>query len=163
MLTNIPNYEGYQITEDGRVFSLKRNRFLKPAIDKYGYLKYTLSPNGNPKTVTAHRLVAATYISNPLNLPCINHINENKLDNRIENLEWCTVKYNDNYGSRNRKMANSKCKKPVIQILADGTEILYKGVKDAFNKTGIAHSQIAIHAKDGLPTRDGSTWRYANV
>ena len=162
-MKSIPDYEGlYGISADGQVYSNRRNRFLKPKIDKYGYKVVALSKNGNRLHRTVHRLVALTYLSNPLNLPCVNHKNENKLDNRVENLEWCTVKYNDNHGTRNMRMAKSKCKRPIVCCTADGKTIIYDGVKDASRKTGIAHSQISKHCMDGLATSDGSKWRYVN-
>jgi hypothetical protein len=158
----IPNFDGYEITEDGRVFSLKRNKWLSPKIDRYGYKVYSLSLNGKSYHKPAHRLVAQTYIPNPDSLPCINHINENKLDNRVENLEWCTVEYNDNYGTRNERMSRTKCKRPVVQILPDGTEILYRGVKEAWEKTGIRWSQIARVCRGVTETTRGTKWRYAD-
>lgn len=157
----IPDYEGlYTISEDGQVYSNHRNRFLKPKIDKYGYKVVALSKNGNTLHRTVHRLVALTYLSNPLNLPCVNHKNENKLDNRVENLEWCTVKYNDNHGTRNMRMAKSKCQRPVVCYTTDGKTIIYDGVKDASRKTGLAHSQISRHCGNLYPTKDGNKWRY---
>ena len=154
-------FDGYEITEDGRVLSLKSGKWLKPKIDKYGYAVYTLFQNGKAYYRTAHRLVASTFIPNPKGLPCVNHINENKLDNRVENLEWCTVRQNNTHGTRNERMSRSKCHRPVIQTL-DSEERRYQGVKAASRKTGIAHSQISKHCKDGLPTTDGSRWRYIN-
>ena len=162
MLRDIPDSEGYQITEDGQVFSLKSGKYLKPKIDRYGYKAVTLFVNGKPKYSTVHRLVALAYLDNPDKLPCVNHIDENKLNNRVENLEWCTVKHNDNHGTRNLRMARTKCKRPVMRRAVDGKITVYNGVKDASRKTGIAHSQIAIHCKNHLPTRDGSKWRYQN-
>lgn len=158
----IPDFEGYRITTDGEVFSLKCNRFLKGKIDRYGYKVVALSKNGKSHHKTIHRLVAMTYIENPLNLPCVNHINENKLDNRVENLEWVTVKENNSYGTRNKRISDTKCRKPVVQILPDGTEIKYKGVKDAWRQTGIRWSQIANVCKGKTSQTRGTKWRYAN-
>lgn len=162
MLKPIPCFEGYSITSDGRVFSHKSNKMLSPKIDKYGYVVFTLQKNGKSHCKTAHRLVAQTYIENPDGLPCVNHINEDKTDNRVSNLEWVTVKQNNNHGTRNVRMAQSKSRKPVVQILSDGTAIRYKGVKDAWRKTGIAWSQIAKACKGKLNQTHNSIWRYVN-
>ena len=108
---NIQGYPGYQITSDGRVWSEKSQKFLKPKLRKDGYLNYTLSNNGNVKTFFAHRLVALAFLPNPNNLPCINHKDENPLNNNVNNLEWCDHTYNNNYGSHNQKMADTKKKK----------------------------------------------------
>lgn len=104
-MKDIKGYEGlYAVTEDGRVWSHRRQIFLKEGKTKAGYLNVVLCKNGKAKTFLVHRLVAQTYITNPLELPEINHKDENKENNSINNLEWCDRKYNINYGSRNDKV-----------------------------------------------------------
>ncbi len=95
-MKEVENHQGYFITENGELFSSKSNRFLKGVIDRKGYRRFQFS---DLKCERAHRLVAKAYISNPNNLPQVNHINEDKLDNRIENLEWCDNDYNANHSS----------------------------------------------------------------
>ena len=151
-------YDDYSVSKDGRVYSHKSNRYLSPKIDKYGYKVVSLSKKGKPKHFTIHRLVAITFIPNPNNYPCVNHINENKTDNRVGNLEWCTVKQNDNHGTRNIRIAKSKSKNPVMRKLPNGNSIIYQGVKDAFRKTGIAHSQISKFCRD----ENNKEWRFLN-
>ena len=150
----------YRINESGQVWSIRRNKLLKPSIDRYGYQKIVLTVNGESFYTTVHRLVASTFIPNPNNLPCVNHINENKQDNRVENLEWISVIDNDNYGTRNQRMAKSKCKRPVVQTLPSGIEIHYDGVKDASRKTGIAHSLITKYCKNIGNSKHNSEWRF---
>ena len=102
---DIKGYEGrYQISSEGRVRSLDRigkngysykGKILKPRPTKRGYIKANLSG----KIYAVHRLVAQAFIPNPNNYPVVNHKDENPSNNCIENLEWCDVKYNINYGT----------------------------------------------------------------
>lgn len=104
---DIEGYEGYyQISNMGNVRSLNYGRtgktqVLQPHKNIYGYFQVTLFKNGKKNYYKVHRLVAQAFLENPNNLPQVNHINENKADNRICNLEFCTAKYNVNYGTRN--------------------------------------------------------------
>ena len=91
-------FEGkYVIYSDGRIKSIKRNKFLKASVHHTGYTRICI----NKKTYNIHRLVAEAFIPNPNNFTDINHINEIKSDNRIENLEWCTHRYNSIYSLGN--------------------------------------------------------------
>lgn len=116
----VVDYEGrYEVSNLGRVKSLNwhrlgEERLMSPSINGRGYRTVVLTKNGTGGTKSVHRIVAKAFISNPNNLPCVNHKNENKLDNFVyvnedgsvdlvkSNLEWCDFKYNINY-SLNRK------------------------------------------------------------
>lgn len=97
-------YKGYYVTEDGQVWSEKSHKFLSQSMRGL-YLRVNLYIDGETKTVPVHRLVAETFIPNPNNLPCVNHIDENKLNNSVENLEWVTVLQNANHGTRNQRIS----------------------------------------------------------
>ena len=110
---DIKGYEGlYQVSNFGKIKSLSKNnhnygengKILK-GINNKGYLRVGLSKNGKAKQYPIHRIVAETFIDNVYNLPCVNHIDENKMNNRADNLEWCSVEYNNNYGNRNKKIS----------------------------------------------------------
>ena len=118
-MKDIKGYEGlYAITSCGKVWSYRRKKFLKPVANRVGYFYVNLCINGNHTSYAIHRLVAEAYIPNPENLPEINHKDENKENNCLQNLEWCNRKYNINYGTRNDKL-----KKPILQYDLDGNFI----------------------------------------
>lgn len=107
----IPKFEGwYEVSNFGEVRSVDRevnhktsgksfrkSVMLRPKIGKHGYKEVVLIMNGERHCCRVHKLVALAFLPNPLNLPCINHLNEDKSDNRVCNLEWCTVQYNTLY------------------------------------------------------------------
>jgi hypothetical protein len=120
---DIEGYEGlYQVSNLGKVKSIDRyikqyngynysiriyrGKILKSNIGNRGYLKVVLHKQRKAKTYNVHRLVAETFILNPNNYSQVNHKDENKLNNCVDNLEWCTSKYNINFGQRNTKVAN---------------------------------------------------------
>lgn len=161
MLKPIKGFEtSYSVDENGNVYSHYINRFLTPKVDRYGYKAVTLFDKGKRKSITIHRLVATTFVENPLNKPCVNHIDENKLNNSKDNLEWVTVKENDNYGGRNRRMALSKSKQPVEMVRSDGSVIRFLGVKDAHRQTGITRSQISLACRQKGRKAGGYEWRF---
>lgn len=113
-MKNIKNYEGlYAITEEGKVWSYKSNKFLKPREIANGYLGVTLYKDGVGKQYRLHRLVAEAFIPNPDNLPIINHKNEIKTDCNVNNLEWCSHQYNSNYGSIKEKITQNASNKNI--------------------------------------------------
>ena len=159
----ITGFEKYYLVSDsGQIWSIRRKKLLRPKIDRYGYMVVGLSVGGKVYHKTIHRLVAQTFIDNPLNLTTVNHINEIKTDNKVSNLEWLSIVDNNNHGTRNQRMADTKCKRPVVQILKDGSTIMYKGVKDAWRKTGINRACISACCRNIRKTAGGYEWRYVN-
>ncbi len=97
----IDGYEGlYSISSMGRVKSHHSDRLLEPKKSKTGYLRVTLCKDNHPKTFSIHRLVAIAFIPNPNHKPTVNHLNEDKKDNRVENLEWATNAEQNTHGTR---------------------------------------------------------------
>lgn len=125
---DIEGYEGlYQVSNLGRIKSLKRNTnnqcckediILKLKLHKNGYYCVVLYNNGKSKEILVHRLVAQTFLTNTNNLLCVNHINGNKQDNRVENLEWCSFSHNTKEAFRLGLM------KPNIEALKKGRDKL---------------------------------------
>lgn len=131
---DIPGYEGlYQASTLGRIKSYSRKgnhgkeHLLQLRIDKGGYLRALITKNKHSKQCLVHRLVATTFIPNPSHFPQINHKDENPSNNNVNNLEWCTAKYNSNYGSRTSRMketlTNGPCSKKVYQYSLNGNLI----------------------------------------
>ena len=98
----IPYHERYAVSRDGRIYSLDRQKMVSLSFDKDGYQQFTDHCDGVRKTTRVHKAVALAFIPNddPILKTVINHKNEIKTDNRVENLEWCTVGYNNTYGNR---------------------------------------------------------------
>lgn len=110
---SVPGYEGlYEVSNLGNVKSLRSGRLMKRSLSHFGYEMTTLSKDGKQKTYLIHRLVALAFIPNPDNLEEINHKDEVKTNNSVENLEWCTRKYNLNYGTYRERMSAIKTGKP---------------------------------------------------
>lgn len=134
-MKDISGFEGlYAITSCGKVWSHKRNHFLKPWINNTGYATVYLRKNKKTYRKSIHRLVAETYLPNINHLPQVNHKNEVKTDNYINNLEWCTYKYNVNYGTRLKKIY-----KPVYCIELNK---IFESIKSAEMELCIPHSSI---------------------
>ena len=159
----------YIAASDGKIYKLNYGktgemREIKQSKDAYGYLVFEF----NKKTIRSHRFVAMCFIPNPNNLPEINHKNEIKTDNRVENLEWCDRKYNINYGCRTNKAAKScishpSFSRPVIQFTKSGNIIAkYPSGREAERQTGVDASSISSCCKGKLKTAGGCVWRHAD-
>lgn len=108
----IPNTDGlYLISDAGKVFSVRNNRVLKNQRLQNGYWRIELNINGEKERHFIHRLVAETFLPNLDNLPCVNHKDENPSNNHVSNLEWCTHKYNMNYGTIIERKVKNRPKK----------------------------------------------------
>lgn len=94
-MKRIKGYEDYLVTVFGNIYSFKSSKWLKPQINKFGYLHVGLYKNGNINPKAVHRLVAETFIPNPDNKPCVNHKDGIKTNNCVNNLEWAT--YSENH------------------------------------------------------------------
>lgn len=163
---DIKDYEGlYQVSNLGRVKSLaNRSNHKKELIlkqHKYkGYYKVNLCKNGKRKLCSVHRLVAEAFIQNPENLPCVNHKDENKLNNCIENLEWCTHGYNNSYGTRLERVFK-KLSKKVLQYDLNGNFIKeYSSVSEAAKYVNGSAANICSVISGRYRYAYGSLWKY---
>lgn len=164
-------YKGlYEVSNWGRIKSLPRNgtvkyaRILKPHTNKSGYSYVILCKNNIKKTFLVHRLVAEAFIDNTDNLPQVNHKDENKLNNSVDNLEWCDVKYNHNYGTINERISksqiNGKSSKIVIQYNLDGTFVREWPSTMECERNGYNNTCISKCCLGKLKTYKGYIWRY---
>ena len=185
MFTDIKKYKGkYQIDENGNVKSLnyrgntKTEHLLKPIKRENGYLYVDLYDfDGKHHKENIHRLVAETFIENPNNLPCVNHKDENKENNSVNNLEWCTHKYNSNYGTNPQKMSNNAKNNPTWQIAVEKSKIKvnqydldgnyiktwnsFAEIAQYFNITNA--SNIVACCKGKKKTSYGYKWSYEKI
>lgn len=103
----VKGFENYIISSFGGLFNTIKMKWYHGRESSNGYLLFNYSQDGKSKTEYAHRLVAQSFLDNNDNLPEVNHIDEDKHNNRVDNLEWCTVEYNRNFGNRNKKISES--------------------------------------------------------
>lgn len=194
---DIPGFEGlYQVSNLGRVKSLPRgkqwpyrrthNNIRKPHI-KNGYYQVNLSKDNKVRWISVHRLVALAFIPNPDNLPCVNHQDENKLNNHVNNLEWCSYAYNANYGTaRQRQIESMKtndplnlriqkslvtreknkrpnARKKILQLDSDGNIVKYfDSISDA-GRQGYDRASITYCCQGKRKTAGGYKWKYYEV
>ena len=168
---DVAGYEGlYQVSSEGHVKSLERKdclgrtvkeRILKPRTNRYGYLFVDLcNGSGKPKAFTVHRLVCQAFHENLDNKPQVNHLNEDKKDNRACNLEWCTCKENNNHGARTAKMAKAQSKQ-VGQFTREGKLIkIWPSLSEVKRQLGFSQSHISEAARGKLKISYGFIWKY---
>ena len=157
-MKDIKGYEGlYAITPEGEVWSYRSKKFLKPGVNNIGYLYVVLCKDNERKNYLIHRLVAMAYIPNTENLPEINHKDENKTNNCLQNLEWCDASYNTNYGTRNERGSNSK-KIPILQYDLYGNFI--REWSSATDVGQEVRSNICNCLKGKLKSAYGYKWFY---
>jgi hypothetical protein len=166
----IPGYPDYAVTEDGRVFSIKRNKWCKNTLMTVGYYATTLrDANNNKKTMLLHRIVAMTFIHNTENKPCVNHLNGIKTDNRVRNLEWSTYAENNkhahktglNYISQSNKIEASRTAKEKFSkiVLDTQTGIFYNSAREAAKAYNI--NSNTLHTKLNGNAKNNTTLIYA--
>lgn len=183
-MLKIKDFEDYLIDENGKVYSIRKNKWLKTHINKYGYEKVVLQKNKFRKTLSVHRLVAIAFIPNPNNYPQVNHIDGEKTNNNVSNLEWCTPKHNMNEAVRiglfesvkkkNREnaiknklykyhvLANEKTKKKVNQYDKQNNLLnTFESISEASRKTNVKIVAISYACNGKRKTGGGYIWHFA--
>lgn len=165
---DIKGYEGlYQVSNMGNVKSLNyhrsgEERIRKPIVDSKGYLAVNLYKNGKCKRLLVHRLVLMTFapIDNMKKLD-VNHRDENKKNNNLDNLEWCSRSYNNNYGTRTQRTS-----KPVVQLDTTTNEVInvycsaWEADRQGFNQGNIAQCCKNKFSRKGNNIYKGYKWQY---
>lgn len=171
---DIKGFEGkYKVSNLGRIKSFtKREPFiLKQYVTRFGYFKVILGRGSHkvikPKTLMVHRIVATAFIPNPHNFPQVNHKDENKKNNRVDNLEWCTAKYNMNYGTvqqRCHPLNLPGASTPVVQYDLEGNKLgVFPSAAEAQRQTGVRADSIyaCIYHKCGCHKTYGKyVWKH---
>ncbi|WP_099045145.1 NUMOD4 domain-containing protein [Leuconostoc citreum] len=173
---DIEEYEGlYQVSNYGEVRSLDRQqthiingkertmnlkgKVLSKINTADGYHYVALSKEGNLVPHRISRLVAQAFIPNPDNLPQVNHMDEDRKNNHVGNLEWCTAKYNNNYGNRKAKIINSLSVMLKVTF-KDGSYEVYSSRAEASEKLGISKGSISRWANGHTKCRRGMKFEY---
>jgi len=164
----IEGYKGiYEISDLGRVRSLKygEKRILRPADNGQGYLMVCLCKDGKRKYFSVHRLVALAFVPNMFGLNEVNHINEDKTDNREENLMWVDSKENINWGTRNQRVSekntNGKLSKPVLQFSKNGELIKeWSSIHEVHRVLGFSFENISKCCLGKRKSAYNYLWRY---
>lgn len=175
---DIPEYEGlYQASNLGRIRSVNRidncnrprvGKILKFIKSNSGYFQVHFSKNGGTRVLLVHRLIAKAFLENPNNYSCVNHIDGNKLNNNVDNLEWCTQSHNVNesykLGLQERQYGKDNFRsKKVNQYGLDGNFIkTWDSFMDIERALGFNHANLQKVCCGKYQTSYGYVWRYAN-
>ena len=159
VLYEVSNMGRVRTRYDSKLGYTREFHFVQPRNNEKGYMAFNWRQNKKQRTVYLHRLVAEAFIPNPLKLAEINHKDENKANNVVDNLEWCSHVYNCNYGTRNERSSQKNRKR----VLCIETGIVYNSAKHAADAIGISKSAIYNCIKGYSSKSGGFSWRYADV
>ena len=161
---DIRGYEGlYQVSNVGRVKRVKTGRILKGIFSGYGYVQVDLSKEGCTSKKLIHRLVAQAFIPNVDNKLEVNHINEDKTNNRVDNLEWVTRKENNNHGTHNEKVSKSKSTPIIATHIKTGDSKEFYGASECARQLGLNPARISEVINGKRNQTKGYTFKYKEV
>ena len=162
MFEKIKEFPQYEINTKGQVRNSNKH-ILSQSMSNTGYYRVHLCKNGKAKWYAVHKLVAETFIPNPLHLPEVNHKDENKLNNDVSNLEWCSSNYNKNYGTRNKRISKTQTNNNLSQLVkCVETNVIYPSIMEAQRQTGIFNTAIGKVCKGERKTAGHYHWVYIN-
>ena len=155
----IEGFEKYEVSNLGRVRNIKSGRMLKPHLNHNGYLKHHLYRHDKQKELFLHRIIATAFIDNPGKKPQVNHIDENKLNNDLSNLEWCTGRENLVHGTRTKRVAEKLSKKVIQLDLNDSVLNEFESMGQAERETGVPIGNISSCCNGKRKSAGGYKWR----
>ena len=168
----IKGFENYKVSNTGKVYSLAKNEVMKPWIINSGYQVISLFDRGVRKHMLVHRLVALNFIDNPLNKPQVNHIDGDKLNNNVDNLEWTTASENINHNKvlgrldthTAREVLNKVQTKAVNQLDIETGKVIatYNTIREACKETGYQDAKITLVCQGKRNSHNGYRWEYVN-
>lgn len=158
-------FEDYLVSKEGLIYSLKRNKLMKPFKDSKGYLQIHLFQNGKRVSMKVHILVAKLFVDNPYNKPCVNHLDGDKSNPHYLNLEWCTHKENTQHALahelKHTFANNLKDEVAVCQYTKDGELIQrFDSMQQASKLTNTPQPNISKVCKGERKTANSFIWRY---
>lgn len=157
----IKNYEAlYQVSNLGRVKSSSSNNLLKPLKHNKGYLRVRLYKNGKSKNHRIHRLVAQAFIPNPENKPQVNHIDEDKTNNRVDSIEWVTNRENNNHGTHNERVSKTLSIPIIATNLKTGESKEFYGSNECARQLGLHYQHISKVLNGKRKQTGGYTFKY---
>ena len=155
----IEGFENYEVSNLGKVRNIKSGIMLKPWITKDGYLRHCLYKHNKRKNLLLHRIIATAFIDNPGKKPQVNHIDENKLNNDLSNLEWCTERENAIHGTRTKRVAEKLSQKVIQLDLNDNILNVFKSMRQAERETGIDATSISACCNGKRKSAGRFKWR----
>lgn len=156
------NITNYSVSDDGQIKNNKTNKILKQQIQN-GYCHCSLSINKKPKRFRVHRLVAMAFIENPENKQYVNHIDGNRQNNNVKNLEWVTPSENSQHAVNAGLKTKPGRKRPVVQYSMDGQQMMvFNSLADAERQTGTPQSKITLACQRKRRSAGDYQWRYAD-
>lgn len=172
---DVVGYEGiYQVSNLGHIKSLDRmvnssygskmvikGRMISPIDNGKGYKCVSLCKDGKIRRTYIHHIVAQAFIANPDGYSEVNHKDEDKSNNRVDNLEWCTRRYNCNYGNRN-DLCSKTYVHPKRKVMRLETGVIYESMSDAARMTGESISAIYGKCKGRIKNNNGAGWKYCD-
>ena len=154
----IEGFENYEVSNLGKVRNIKSGRIIKPSLNKNGYLRLWLCENNKKKYLYLHRIIATAFIDNSEEKPCVNHIDENKTNNDLSNLEWCTERENAIHGTRTKRAAEKHFKKVIQLDLNENVLNEFESMKQAEQETGVFARNISSCCNGKRKSAGGFKW-----